>query len=292
MVGSNDSQQAFLFLLPMALVFSIFLILPIIATFVFSFSNYDLLSPPSFVGLKNYISAFQDTRVMGIFLTTFKLAISLVLLHSIIGLLLALFVQSVSIKMQGFYRFILYTPVAITTASMAIAWKYIFNRDFGIMNWLLNIFNLEAIPWLTSSQYVFTSILIFSVWKFVGTSFLYFLIGLNGIPNDIYEASYIDGAGPIARFFRITLPMLTPTILFVVTVLFINTLQIFDEPFFLTNGGPGDASRTVNLFIYEVAFRRFDLGYSSALAVLLFLVILIISVSQNKFSNKWVNYDR
>jgi multiple sugar transport system permease protein len=292
MVGSHNNKEAIIFLFPLAIIFTCFLILPIFIVIGISFTEYDILLKPVFVGFTNYLQAIQSKRVLGIFLTTFKISLLLVLLHGTIGLFLAMLVHSNSESMQGFFRFILYAPVAITTASMAIAWSYMYSRDFGVINWLLSLVNVDKIAWLTSTKYVMQSIAIFSVWKFVGTSFLYYYIGLCGIPTQIYEASYIDGANPIQRFFKITLPLLSPTIFFVTTILFINTLQIFDEPFFLTGGGPGDASRTVNLFIYEKAFGQFDMGFSSALSVLLFVIILCITIFQNKFSSKWVNYDR
>lgn len=292
MVGERDAKKAFLFLLPLSIVFFVFLVLPIFIAIGISFTEYDILSSPSFVGFQNFLKIFRTKRVLGIFLTTFKLSIILVVLHGSIGLLLALLVNSVSKKIQNVMRLLLYAPVAITTASMAIAWKYMFNRDFGVINWVLQIFNIEHISWLTSSVHVTQSIAIFSIWKFVGNAFLFYFIGLSGIPKELYEVADIDGAGPLVRFTKVTLPMLSPTIFFVIMVLFISTLQIFDEPFFLTRGGPGDASRTVNLFIYEIAFQQYDMGYSSAVAVLLFITILALTILQNKLSKKWVNYDR
>ena len=135
---------------------------------------------------------------------------------------------------------------------MAIAWYYMFNYDLGVFNWLLSQLGISGVKWLTSSSGVIVAICLFSLWKFVGTPFLYYLIGLQGIPDGYYEAAQIDGANKIQTFFHITLPMLTPTLFFVITITTINTFQIFDEPYIITNGGPGNASRTLALHVLSL----------------------------------------
>lgn len=292
MVRSHETRDAILFLLPLGILYMAFLHGPIIGAIYVSFTSYDIITPPDFVGLGNYIRFFSSERTLGIYATTFQISAILIVLHASIGLVLALSVMSLNRKYQGFYRIVLYAPVVITTASMAIAWHYMFNRDFGVFNWALRSMGFQPIAWLTSSRYVFTSISIFSVWKFIGNSFIYYYIGLKSIPDEYYEVAYIEGAGPLDRFRHVTFPLLTPTIFFVLMILCIQTIQIFDEPFFLTRGGPGDASRTVNLHIYEVAFRSYDMGYSAAIAVTLLLVLLTFTLIQTNLSKRWVNYDR
>ncbi len=292
MVKSHETRDAVLFLLPIGIVYLGFLFGPIVGTVIISFHEYDIIAPMEFVGLENYRQLFSSERSLGIFLTTFEITIILIVLHAVIGLVLAMAVVSLKDRYQGVFRIIFYAPVAITTASMAIAWTFMFNYDFGVLNWALTRLGFVRIPWVVSSQYVYASIAMFSVWKFVGNAFIYYYIGLRSLPETYYEVAYIDGAGPWTRFRHVTLPLLTPTIFFVVMILCIQTVQIFDEPFFLTGGGPGDASRTINLHVYEVAFRRYDLGMASAITVILLLLLIAFTAFQTYFSRKWVNYDR
>lgn len=292
MVGTRNGRDAFLFLLPAGLLYFGFLHGPIFGAILISFADYDIISPIRFIGFENYIRLFTSERTLGIYRTTFRIAIPLVVLHGTIGLGLALLVKSVHERWQGFFRIMFYLPVVITTASMAIAWSFLFNYHFGAVNWMLARLGMAPVPWTISSEHVFRTIYIFSIWKFVGTSFMYYYIGLNGIPEQYYEAAVVDGAGPLARFRYVTLPMLTPTIFFVVTILCIRTVQMFDEPYFLTGGGPGDASRTLNLHIYETAFRSYDMGFASAVSVTLLLILIVFTIFQNVMSRKWVNYDR
>lgn len=293
MIETHRGRDALLFLLPIGVVYAVFLVGPIFGSFFLSMSSYDIIRPPRFVGFENFVRLVQSERSRTIFLNTFRITLILIVLHASIGFMLALLVMSLHRLVQGIMRTIIYLPVILTTASMAIAWVFLLNREFGVFNWVLgSLFRLEPIAWLTSSRYVFSTISIFSVWKFIGNSFMYYYIGLMSIPKDYFEAAYIDGAGAFARFRYITLPLMTPTIFFVVMVLCIQTIQIFDEPFFLTRGGPGDASRTINLYIYETAFRNYDLGFASAISISLLVLLVIFTIFQLKFSTLWVTYER
>lgn len=293
MIETHRGRDALLFLLPIGVVYAVFLVGPIFGSFFLSMSSYDIIRPPRFVGFENFVRLVQSERSRTIFLNTFRITLILIVLHASIGFMLALLVTSLHRLVQGIMRTIIYLPVILTTASMAIAWVFLLNREFGVFNWVLgSLFRLEPIAWLTSSRYVFSTISIFSVWKFIGNSFMYYYIGLMSIPKDYFEAAYIDGAGAFARFRYITLPLMTPTIFFVVMVLCIQTIQIFDEPFFLTRGGPGDASRTINLYIYETAFRNYDLGFASAISISLLVLLVIFTIFQLKFSTLWVTYER
>jgi multiple sugar transport system permease protein len=287
----HDGRVAFLFLLPLGLTFLIFLFGPILASLFISFSKYNIIQPISFVGFKNYVDLFVNPRILGVYGTTLKLVGLLVALHLTIGLILALSVHSIRERYQPAFRIIFYAPVIITTASVAIAWNYMLNESFGVFNYFLGFVGVEPIRWLTSSKYVFLSIAMFSVWKFVGNSFVYYYIGLSSIPKTYSEAARIDGASSIQQFFRIKLPLLTPTIFFVFMILCIQAIQIFDEPFFITRGGPGDASRTLNLLIYETAYQTYNMGLASTIAMSLFLILAIFTIIQMRVSKLWVNYE-
>ena len=288
----SDAVSGYLFLLPALLVFLLFIGAPMVITIVLSFFDYNMLQGSEWINFDNYIEFFKNPTSWQIIWNTFKLTLILVALHIVIALLLAFVIYKEKRgPVKYVYRTAVYLPSILTTASVAIAWYYMFNYDFGVFNWLLSQLGISGVKWLTSSSGVIVAICLFSLWKFVGTPFLYYLIGLQGIPDGYYEAAQIDGANKIQTFFHITLPMLTPTLFFVITITTINTFQIFDEPYIITNGGPGNASRTLALHVYEKAFKAYEMGYASSVSVVLFIIVLVITIILYSTQNKWVTYD-
>lgn len=286
-------MAGYLFLLPALIVFAVFIAEPLIASFVLSFADYSIILPTEFIGWDNYVQFFNDERLARVALNTLKFVLILVPMHLVAGLLLALAVTKVaSMKWKYLYRTAFYFPVLATTAAVAVAWVYMFDNNFGVLNYLLGLLGMDAVPWLNDPFWVYVSVAVFSLWKFVGNPFLYYLIGLQNIPKTMYEAAEIDGANKFQSFFRITLPMLTPTVFFVVVITLIGAIQIFDEPYLITGGGPGDASATISLYIYELAFETKTMGYASTVSLGLFVVIMAITVMQFRFSNRWVYYDQ
>jgi multiple sugar transport system permease protein len=290
---TKDIIVGYLFLAPALLLFLLFIAEPLLASVILSFTKYNVITPYKFIGLDNFRQFFQDERLGLVYWNTFKYMLILTPLHVILGLLLALAVQRKMAKgLKYFFRTVIYFPVLATSAAVAVAWSFIFNKDFGIMNYFLSLFGLEAIPWMQSPNWVFLAVAIYSFWKFIGNAFLYYFIGLQNIPETLYEAAEIDGANMMQRFIYITLPMLSPILFFVLVTTLIGTTQIFDEPYLITGGGPGDASRSVNMYIYEIAFQHHEMGYASTVSISLFLGILSITALQFAFSKKWVSYDQ
>lgn len=288
----SDAVSGYLFLLPALLAFLLFIGAPMVITIVLSFFDYNMLQGSEWINFDNYIEFFKNPTSWQIIWNTFKLTLILVALHIVIALLLAFVIYKEKRgPVKYVYRTAVYLPSILTTASVAIAWYYMFNYDFGVFNWLLSQLGISGVKWLTSSSGVIVAICLFSLWKFVGTPFLYYLIGLQGIPDGYYEAAQIDGANKIQTFFHITLPMLTPTLFFMITITTINTFQIFDEPYIITNGGPGNASRTLALHVYEKAFKAYEMGYASSVSVVLFIIVLVITIILYSTQNKWVTYD-
>lgn len=288
----SDAVSGYLFLLPALLAFLLFIGAPMVITIVLSFFDYNMLQGSEWINFDNYIEFFKNPTSWQIIWNTFKLTLILVALHIVIALLLAFVIYKEKRgPVKYVYRTAVYLPSILTTASVAIAWCYMFNYDLGVFNWLLSQLGISGVKWLTSSSGVIVAICLFSLWKFVGTPFLYYLIGLQGIPDGYYEAAQIDGANKIQTFFHITLPMLTPTLFFVITITTINTFQIFDEPYIITNGGPGNASRTLALHVYEKAFKAYEMGYASSVSVVLFIIVLVITIILYSTQNKWVTYD-
>lgn len=285
-----DTISGYLFLLPALAGFLLFIGGPIVISVCLSFFDYHLLGSAKFIGLENVKRLFSDSLTAQTFQNTLKFLVILVPVHCILGLLLAYFVYSVK-RLKSLYRSAIYFPSIVTTASVAIAWGYIFNTDMGMINYFIRQLGGENVPWLTNEHVAYVTIALFSFWKFIGNSFLYYFIGLQNIPTVYYEAAKIDGANAVKIFTKITIPLLTPTIFFVIITNIINVFQIFDEPYLLTKGGPGTATRSVSYQIYEVAFRQMDIGYGATIAFALFLLVLLVTIIQFAGQKKWVTYD-
>lgn len=286
----RDNIAGYLFLTPTIILYVSFILIPILLSFTLSFFEYDLINPIEFVGLENYKDMFTDSGIIISFKNTFKFLVILVPIHVGLGLVLAFMVYRVK-RGQLFFRSAIYFPTVVTTASVAIVWGYLFSTDTGVINYYVRMLGFSNIPWLTNSTFVYVTIAIFSFWKFIGTSFLYYFIGLQNIPEGYYEAAKIDGSGTLYTFFHITIPLLTPTIFFVLITNVVGCFQIFDEPYLLTAGGPGTATQTIALEIYETAFQSLDIGAGASISFVLFIIIMLITVIQYIGQNKWVVYD-
>lgn len=281
---------AYLFIAPAIILYAIFFGFPIIVSIGLMFFDYDIINLPIYVGLKNIKKVFTNTDITSVLVNSGKLLIILVISHVVIGLVLAVFVNSLGKKLSTVMRTIIYIPTVLTTASVGVAWKFMFNTDLGAINYLLGQIGINKVPWLTSSKWALWAVVIFSIWKFVGTPFIYYYLGLQNIPEGLYEAARIDGANKFEIFRKITLPMITPTIFMVLILSFISYLQCFDEPYILTSGGPGLSTTTVTLQIYKY-FNSGNMSYASILSIFMFFIIIGITAIQFALQNKWVNYD-
>lgn len=284
--------EDYLFVAPALIMFTVFFIVPIIITFILPFFKYNMIQPPEFIGFHNFIKLFNSQKQLSTFTNTFKFMLILVPMHCVLGLILAYGVQRINnSRLRNLYRGAIYFPSIVTTASVAIAFTYMFSTDSGFINYYLRQLGFENVRWLTDGTMAYVTLSIFSFWKFIGTTFLYYFIGLNNIPTTYYEAATIDGASSFQVFRKITVPLLSPTIFFVMVTTTIGVFQIFDEPYFITNGGPGRSTTTVSLEIYRVAFQQLNYGKGATLSLILFLMILLVTVLQFVLQKKWVVYD-
>jgi multiple sugar transport system permease protein len=287
----REAFVAYGFLAPVIVGFLIFVLGPAVAAIGLSFFSYDVLTPPRFSGWANYLRLFRDPRLPLIYWNTMVYVFWYVLLTTIIGLALAV---AANRAMHVVWRYLIRTsyffPVLTSLASVSLVWQYLYNTDFGILNYYLGLLGVARIPWLTSSQWAIASIILLGVWKNIGFNFILLVAGLQNIPRHLYEAAEIDGAGRWASFRYITLPSLSPVMFFVIVWGLINGFQVFESPFILTTGGPGDASRTVVMYIYESGFRFFQMGYASTVALSLFLIVVLLTLLQFRLSRIWVFY--
>jgi multiple sugar transport system permease protein len=287
----EEAVAGYLFLLPTAVGFIVFIAGPLLAAVGLSLFDYDLLSPPRFTGLSNFEAALGDSRLLIVYRNTLVYVLSWAVIDVVVAMALAV---AMNRPMHAALRYLLRTayffPVLTSTASVAIIWTFLLNTDLGILNYYFGQLGLPKVPWLTSSAWAIWSIVLMQVWKSVGFNFILFVAGLQNIPRHLYEAAAIDGAGRWASFRHVTLPMLSSTTFFALVISMINGFQIFDSPFIMTQGGPGDASRTVVMYIYENGFRFFKMGYASTIALTLFVVILALTLVQFRLSRTWVHY--
>lgn len=287
----REMLTAYAFILPTFVGFIIFIVGPMLASFVISLFNWNMLTPPRFVGLANFEQLLSDVRIGNVYLTTFKLALMIVPTNMLLGLGLAVLLdRHMPAIIRNFFKVSFFFPFVVSSVAVSIIWTFMFHRDLGPLNYYLGLLGISRINWLNSSAYSPTAILIADVWRNVGFYVLVFLGGMQAIPRDFYEAAEVDGANTWKQFRHITLPLLSPTILFLSVISVIGALQIFEQPQILTNGGPGDATRTIVLYLYEQGFRFFNMGYASAIAISLFVIILILTIIQFRLSRRWVFY--
>jgi multiple sugar transport system permease protein len=280
------------FVLPAFLALLLFLIVPILAALVLVFMNYDVLSPPTFAGLSNITRLFSDQRMLLTYWNTFRFVFFATLINNVLGLLLAMAVnRAMHPVFKYVFRTAIFFPVLTTAASLALVFNFLLTQDRGVVNFLLQQVGLQPIPWLSSSSWAMVSVIMFDVWRACGYLMVIYLAGLQGIPDVLYEAAQIDGANQWQSMRYITLPLITPTAFFCVIISLIGASQVFDNVWVLTGGGPGDATRLIVLYIYEVGFKRYEMGYAAALSLTLFLVLIALTIVQFRVSRRWVHYD-
>ena len=281
-----------MFIFPTYLGFILFILGPILAAFGISFTKFDLLGATTFIGLDNYIKMMADVRLRTTYLNTAIFTLFAVSFNAGVGLLLAVMLnRRMPNLIRNIYRSIFFFPVLIAHTYIAVIWNYLYAKDTGVINYYLGLLGVEKIPWLSSIQWVMPSIIIMDVWKNTGFAMLVFLAGLQNIPQMYYEAAKIDGANEWQLFRRITLPLLSPTIFFILVIFMIGAVQVFDTIMVLTQGGPGDASRSVVIYIFNKAFQDFNMGYSSAISMTLLIVIMILTLLQILIGQRWVHYE-
>lgn len=294
-VARPDRRSArlltWLFLAPTLIGLGLFTMVPIVGSIVLAFFRWDIISDPEFVGLQNFAELATDPTVRVSFLNTFGFVVIAVTLQLVVAVLLALLVQS---RMPGwlrtFFRSAFFFPLILSAASVSLVMAYLFNEEFGLVNRVLNAVSLPDVGWLTSGPGAATVVVLVYVWQNFGFTFLLFVGGLAAIPREVYEASSIDGATGWKQFRAITLPLLSPTVLVASVMAIISALQIFDQPYVLTRGGPGDATRTAVMVIFESAFQQLEFGRASAIGIVLTLIIVGVTALQFRLSRRFVFY--
>ena len=280
-----------LFLAPTVIGLGLFTFLPILASVVLAFFSWDIITPPRFVGLENFADIAADPTIRVSFLNTIGFVVVAVTLQLAVALVLAVLVNTKMPRLlKSFFRSVLFFPLVLSAASVSIIMGYLFNENFGLINHILNLLGMADVPWLTSTHGAMIVVILVYVWQNFGFSFLLFLGGLSSIPKEVYEAAQVDGATGWKQFWKITFPLVSPTTLVASVMAIISALQIFDQPYVLTRGGPGDSTRTAVMVIYESAFKQLEFGRASAIGIVLTVVIMLVTAVQFRLSRRFVFY--
>jgi multiple sugar transport system permease protein len=286
----RSRRWAWAFILPSATFLLAFTILPILAAAVLSLYQWDLPSAPRFVGLANFTELAGDQPFRAALLHTLTFIGGYVPLVMATGLGLALILNTRT-RLVGAARILLFLPVVSAWVAVALIWRWMLNARFGVVNWLLGVVGIEGPAWLFERGWAMVAIIGASVWKDTGFVMLLFLAGLQPIPADYLEAARVDGAGRLQAFWRITLPLLTPTTFLVLVILLINSFQIFEQVWILTEGGPAGSTTVVVERIVRNAFEYGRVGYAAAMSWVLFAVIFIVTVVQTRLQKRWVFHE-
>lgn len=287
----QKNMWTFILLFPLMSGLIIFYIYPFIQNFIYSFTDLGAFGQWDWVGIANYQRLFQDAQVGQAFINTFLITLVSVPITIILALLIAVLLNS-KIKGKGFYRVLYFLPAVTMPAAIAMIWRWLFNGQYGLVNQFLNVIGIENVSWLTNPDFSRSALIIVTIWSGIAIKIIFFLGGLQTIPNSLYEAAEIDGASSFKKFTHITVPMLAPTIFFVSITTLIQNLQMFDVVFMLIPrfGNGFVTTRTVIFEFYQHAFEFMDKGYASAISIIIFLVILLITIIQLRLQKKWVTY--
>lgn len=280
---NNQNFAGLIFILPALLGTLIFIVIPVIASFGLSFTSWDLLNPIQFVGLDNYRLIFAEPLFFKILINTLVFAVATSVLGVIIPLVLAAILNS-KIRGAEFYKTAYFLPFITPMIVIGIVWQWIFDPNIGILN---NVLHLH-IQWLYDTNWALPALIIVTVWKLIGYNMVIFLSGFSSIPENLYEAAKIDGANSAQTFLRVTVPMLSPTIFFVIIITAISSFQVFDLIYLMTQGGPLDSTNVLVYAIYKNAFEFFNVGKASAIAYVLFFIILVLTLVQWNLRKKYV----
>ncbi|MGH2559638.1 MAG: carbohydrate ABC transporter permease [Thermomicrobiales bacterium] len=285
----RDALWGYLFVAPQVIGLLCFVLIPMVASLLLSFSRYDLGEPRAWIGFENYRTLVDDSLFWKVLKNTVVYTVGTISLTVVLALLIANGLNA-NIRFATVYRAIYFLPSVTSAVAIALVWAWLYNPDFGLINLALDQLGIRGPAWTASVDWAMPSLIIVSAWAGLGYNAVIFLAGLKSIPKEFYEAAKIDGANGWQRYWDITLPMLSPTIFFVLVVATIGSFQVFNIVYLLTAGGPADSTNVLVKYLFDVGFRFFRLGEAAAIAWVLFLIVAVLSAVQFRFS-RWVHYE-
>ncbi|TXK85744.1 carbohydrate ABC transporter permease [Paenibacillus sp. N3.4] len=285
----RESKYFYLFVSPWIIGFIVFALFPIGASLYYSFTDYDIIHAPVFVGFHNYSELFQDTQFWNSVRVTLQYTFFSVPLTLLLSLFFALLINQ-KIPFRGFFRTAMYFPSMISGVSMSLLFFWVFNPQAGLFNYGLSFFGIEPIHWLLDQEYAMWALIIMSFWG-MGAGMLIFLAGLQGVPVSLLEAARLDGAGRLRSFWNVTFPIISPVFLFQLIIGMIDSFQVFTQAYTMTQGGPNYSTWFYVYNIYVNAFKNFRYGYASAMSWLLLIAVMLVTYLIMKASNRFVHYE-
>jgi len=288
--GKREGLSAILFLSPTLLVFMVFVLFPVVFSFYLSFHTWNMFSSQrSFVGLENYERILRTPEFWDVLRNTVIYTLGTIPLNMIVALVLA-YLLNKKIVGKKILRTAFFAPVIMSSVAAAVIWRWVYEPNFGLLNYCLSWFGVPAVNWLNDPTAAMFALIMMGVWKTFGVNMVLFSAGLQGIPEHYYEAAEIDGAGRWRKFWHITLPLLSPTTFFILVMSVIGSFQVFDTVYVLTSGGPLGRTKVLVFYLYENAFKFFEMGYASAVAYVLFAIIFGLTLLQVRYLKKSVHY--
>jgi len=263
---------------------------PVLYSLFISFTNWQIVLPPVWVGLRNYSEQFSSPTFWKVMSNTLYYTAGYVPLNLVVSLMMAIMVNR-RLPAISLFRSLYFLPVVSSGVAVALVWGWIYHPTFGVLNWILDaLFGLQGPRWLSDPKWAMPALIILGVWRGMGSNMIIFLAGLQGVPHELYEAARIDGANRVNEIRHITLPLLTPTIFFVLIMSIIGSFQVWEATYLLTQGGPAKATLTISYYIFQNAFEWFHMGTGAALAYILFFIIGIVTAIQFRLQRTWVFY--
>lgn len=289
-IKNSKKYNVLFFIIPALIPLIVFWIGPMIYSFLISFTDWDYMSVEyNIVGLANYKELFTDEQFFSALKNTVIFCLGTVIPTIIGGLGLSMLLKK-KLKGSAIYKAIIFSPWITPTVAISIVWSWIFDPTNGIANWILSLLGLPQLEWLHSSETALLSVIIVTVWKSIGWAMIFYLSALEKVPEELYEAASIDGANKVQQFFNITVPTISPTTFFLTITTTINSLQAYDQIQILTQGGPSGSTRTMLYMYFQTAFENFNIGKATAIATVLIILTMILSIIQFIVSKRWVHY--
>ncbi len=286
----RDALAGWMFLSPTLLIFSVFTVFPVLFSFYLSFHTWNMFSAQqSFVGLDNYGTILRTPEFWMVLKNTFVYTVGTVPLNMALALGTA-YLLNKKIAGKRFLRTAFFAPVVMSSIAAAVIWRWVYEPNFGLLNYCLGLVGIPAVNWLNDPTAAMFALIVMGVWKTFGVNMVLFSAGLQGIPEHYYEAAEMDGAGRMRKFWNITLPLLSPTTFFILVMSVIGSFQVFDTVYVLTSGGPLGTTKVLVFYLYEHAFKYFDMGYASAVAYLLFAIVFILTLVQTRYLKGAIHY--
>ncbi|WP_461205642.1 carbohydrate ABC transporter permease [Clostridium sp. DL1XJH146] len=288
---SKQKLTKILFLLPFMIPLVMFWIIPLITAFGISFTDWDYISPNiNIVGLYNYVDIFTDPDFVNALMNTFVFGIGTIIPTIVLGLLFALLFKK-EFMGSKIYQMVIFSPWITPTVAVALVWSWIYEPDRGFANFLLGLIGIQPLEWLHSSETAMLGVIIFTIWKSIGWTMLFYIGALERVPQSAYEAATLDGCNKFKEFFHITLPLISPTTYFLTIINLISSIQVYDQIQIMTQGGPSGSTTTLLYLYYEKAFQNFQMGAANAVAMVILVIILVLSMLSSYASRKFVHYE-